>query len=431
MQVHIRQAKVCDPGSEFHNKLVDILIKDGTINKVTASSKKTGSTTIEVSGKKVYAASKKDGVLYVSPGWVDAFADYREPGYEQKETISSGLAAAAAGGFTDVLLAPNTNPAVSTKSIIEFILKKAAGNTVSLHPMGSISQNLEGKVLAEMMDMHAHGGIAFTDGWQPVQNANLMLKALEYVKAFNGLLVQIPEDTSLSAGGLMHEGVISTRLGMPGIPQEAETILIYRDIQLLRYTGSRLHLTGVSTAAGVDMIRKAKKEKLDITCSVTPYHLAFNEESLSAYDSMYKVAPPIRSEKDRQALIKGLADGTIDCISSHHRPHEWDAKAREFEYAANGMNVQEIAFNIALEATESKVPLERLVDALTTRPRDIFGLQATNIQKGIAASLTMFHTSGKTVLQNMVSASENNPLTGKELRGKVTGIINNNDIRVK
>ncbi len=428
MQLHIRQAKVSDPASEFHNKVVDITIKDGIISKVAVSAKKTGETTIEADGKKVYASGK--GIVYVSPGWVDILADYAEPGHEQKETIKSGLAAAAKGGFTDVFLAPNTEPVVSTKSIIEFILKKASGNVVSLHPLGAVSQNIEGKSLAEMMDMQAHGAIAFSDGWKPVQNAGLMLKALEYIKAFNGTLIQIPEDASIATTGLMHEGIASTRLGMPGIPPESETIIINRDLQLLRYTGSRLHFTGVSTAAGVDMIRKAKREKLNVTCSVTPYHLALTDEALNGYSSMYKVSPPLRSEKDRQALIKGLNDGTIDCITSHHRPHEWDAKAKEFEYASPGMNIQEFTFNIVLQALGDKADMGRLTEAFSTRAREIFNMPAATIAKGSVAKLTIFTTHGSNTANNMVSLSKNNPFIDKELSGKVAGIINNNNYHI-
>lgn len=430
MQVHIRQAKITDTGSEFHNKIVDIVIKDGIISKIAISAKKTGESTIEADGKKVYASAKGQGPIMVSRGWVDIMADYAEPGHEQKETIESGLAAAAAGGFTDVFLVPNTEPAVSTKSIVEFLLKKAAGNIVNLHPLGSISQNIEGKNLAEMMDMQAHGAIAFTDGWKPVQTSNLMLKALEYVKAFNGTLVQIPQDESIASTGLMNEGTVSTHMGMAGIPPEAETIIIYRDLQLLKYTGSRLHFTGVSTAAGVDMIRKAKKEKLNVTCSVTPYHLALTDEALVGYDSMYKVSPPLRTEKDRQALIKGLKDGTIDCIASHHRPHEWDAKVKEFEYAAYGMNIQEIAFNIALQGVTDKVELERLIDAFAGKPRNIFGMGDAAIKKGNAASLTLFTTKGSSILNEMKSASKNNPFVGGELTGKIIGIVNNNNFKI-
>ncbi len=431
MQVHIRQAKVIDQGSEFHNKLVDIIIKDGLINKITRSASRSTESSIEVSGKKVYTAAKGEGPLCISAGWVDVMADYSEPGFEHKETIASGLKAAAAGGFTDVFIVPNTDPVVSTKSVVEYVLKKATGNVVNLHPVGAISQNLKGESLAEMMDMQAHGAIAFSDGWQPVQNANLMLKALEYVKAFNGTLIQIPEDSSMAYSGLMNEGTVSTRLGMPGIPAEAETIIINRDIQLLRYTGSRLHFTGVSTAAGLDMIRKAKREKLNVTCSVTPYHLTLTDESLSTYDSMYKVAPVLRSEKDRKALVKGIVDGTIDCIASHHRAQDWDAKAKEFAYAEYGMNIQELAYNIVLEGVQDNVEQERIVDAFTTKPRAIFGLGRPELKKGSKASLTVFTPKGTTTINEMKSSAKNNPFIGKVLPGSVLGVINNNSVHIK
>jgi dihydroorotase len=253
MQVLIQQAKITDTRSGFHNQIVDILIEDGIIKDIAPSINAKADTVVKADG------------LCVSTGWTDILADYREPGYEHKETIASGLRAAAAGGYTHVLTAPNTNPAVSTKSIVQSLVQKAAGNFVSLHPLGAITQDIEGKNLAEMLDMHAHGAVAFTDGWKPVQNAQLMLKALEYVKSFNGTLVQIPVDSALAAGGLMHEGPESVKLGMAGIPSLSETILLYRDIELLRYTSSRLHVTGISTAEGVEMIRNAKKEGLNIT----------------------------------------------------------------------------------------------------------------------------------------------------------------------
>ncbi|MBS1777835.1 MAG: dihydroorotase [Bacteroidetes bacterium] len=413
MQVLIRQARICDQRSKFHNRVVDIFIEDGIIKDIAASLKVKAKQTIEAKG------------MYVSTGWVDLFADYREPGYEHKETIASGLKAAAAGGFTHVFTLPNTQPAVSTKSVVEFILQKAKGNVVSLHPLGSITQNIEGKNLAEMLDMHTHGAIAFTDGWKTVDNPQLMLKALEYVKAFDGTLIQIPLNSDLAAGGLMNEGPISVQLGMPGVPALAETIQLYRDIELLRYTGSKLHVTGVSTAEGVNMIRKAKKEGLRITCSVTPYHLVLSDNDLKGYSSRYKVSPVLRSEADSKALLKAVADGTIDCITSHHRPQEWDAKEKEFEYAADGMNIQEIAYQVALQA----VGVERLAEMLTAA-RDIFGLPATNIEKGATADLTIFATDGTTVADQMQSASRNNPFIGQELTGRVIGIINNDHIHL-
>jgi len=419
MSVLIRQAKIVDPQSEFHNKVVDILIEKGVVSDIAASLNVSADQTVEADG------------LHIAPGFVDAFADYREPGYEHKETIASGLNAAAAGGFTDVLLSPNTHPAVSTKSIVQFIGQKTRGNIVNVHPLGSITQDIEGKSLAEMLDMHSNGAIAFTDGWKPVQNASLMLKALEYAKSFDGVLLEIPLDASLAAGGLMHEGAISTKLGMAGIPVLAETILIYRDLELLRYTQSKLHITGVSTAEGLAMIRAAKKEGLNVTCSVTPYHLALTDEALTTYNSVYKVTPVLRSERDRKALIEGLKDGTVDCIASHHRPQEWDSKAKEFEYAGEGMNIQEIAFNIVVEAVGTEVSVERLIDAFTSRPRKIFGLPANGLEKG-GKSFTLFTTEGTTqfAADRVQSTSRNNPYIGKELKGKIVGIFNNDQLHL-
>lgn len=420
MLVLIRGAKVSDPASEFHGKVTDILLEDGIIKTVKGSIKTKADTVIEAAG------------LNVSPGWVDVLADYSEPGYEHKETIASGLNAAAAGGFTDVLLSPNTNPVTGSKSTVQYLLQKAKGHIVNLHPLGVVSTNAEGKTLAEMLDMHSNGALAFTDGWKPIQSAGLMLKALEYVRAFNGVVLQLPVDASLAEGGQMHEGPVSTKLGMAGIPVMAESLVIHRDIELLRYTGSRLHITGVSTAEGLALIRQAKAEGLDISCSVTPYHLALTDESLNTYSSLYKVSPPLRPEADRQALIAGLNDGTIDCIASHHRPQDWDAKEKEFEYASNGMNLQEISFQVIWNAVAKEVALDKLVAALSSNPRRIFGLPGGNIKEGGEAALTVFSADTSFSLQEdkIRSASRNNPFTGKELKGNVVGVINKGNVHL-
>jgi dihydroorotase len=421
MQVHIRKARVIDPRSKYHEKTVDLVLEDGIITAIGATVKVTkADKVIDIKG------------LCVSPGWVDVFADYREPGYEHKETIATGLAAAARGGYTDVLLAPNTEPVMSSKAVVQYVLGKAQGHVVSLHPIGAVTRNTEGKELAEMMDMRANGALAFSDGWKPVQQANLMLKALEYVKAFGGTVIQLPVDASLAAGTLMNEGVVSTALGMPGAPALAETLLLHRDIELARYTGSHLHVTGVSAAGSVEMIRRAKATGVAVTCSVTPYHLALTDEALTGYSSMYKVTPPLRTEADRQALIKGVKDGVIDCIASHHRPQEWDAKTREFEYAADGMAIQECAFNIVWDALSHYVDAERIVELMAIMPRDIFGMEQQEIQKGARASLTLFTTAGKHTVapHDMATAGINNPFVNKPLAGKVVGIINNGQIHL-
>lgn len=418
MTVLIRGAKVIDKNSAYHLKTVDIFIDKGIVKAIGNGLKNNAATIIE-----------KDN-LHISIGWTDLFADYREPGFEHKEQIHSGLAAAAAGGYTSVCTTPNTLPSVSSKSVVQYILKQAEGHAVALFPLGAISANIEGKNLAEMLDMQAHGALAFTDGWEPIQNANMMLKALEYVKAFDGTLIQIPLDATLSAGGLMHEGVASTRLGMPGIPSIAETLLLHRDIELLRYTKSKLHVTGISAAESVVMIRAAKAEGLSISCSVTPYHLALNDEILSSYDAAYKVSPPIRTEADRLALIEGLQDGTIDCIASHHRPQEWDAKAKEFEYAAEGMNVQENCFAIARQATEGQVSLERLIDAMSQQANHLFSIAKGNIAEGMEANFTLFNPDLTTTQSKLQSKSNNNPFMSKELKGKIWGIIRNESVEL-
>lgn len=416
MSLLIRKVKVIDKQSPFHNKIVDILIENGKIVSIASSISSKSKKEINLKG------------LHISPGLVDVFADYCEPGYEHKETLQSGLLQAVAGGYTDVLLAPNTQPTISNKTTIEYILKNTVNDLVTVHPIGSITQKIEGKALAEMYDMNKSGAIAFSDGWHPVQHAGLMLKALEYVKAFQGTLIQIPLDESLAAGGFMHEGQLSTQLGMPGIPTLAETSFLHRDIELLRYTQSRLHITGISTEEGVNMIRKAKKEGLQITCSVTPYHLVFNDSMLNGYSSLYKVSPVLRSEKDRQALIKGLKDGTIDCIATHHRPQDWDAKVKEFEYAADGMNVQQITASILFSNLSDKLPLERIIEAMTTAPRAIFGLENVSITEGSSTSCCLYLPEASFAVNkdNLYSLSQNNPFIGATLKGKIIGTIYKN-----
>ena len=414
----IRKATIIQPASRFHNQAVDILIGDGKIRQIGAGLDAGDAAVIE------------GDAICVSAGWVDAFADYREPGYEQKETIATGLEAAAAAGFTDVLLAPNTAPPVDDRGSVQHILSRAAGHAVSLRPLGALSKGIEGKALAEMLDMRAGGAIAFTDGWQPVQSAQLLLKALEYVKAFGGLVIQIPNDAALAAGGLMNEGPLSTRLGMPGTPVIAESLMVHRDIELLRYTGSRLHLTGISTAESVALIRKAKEDGLDITCSVTPYHLALTEAALSSYSSAYKVTPVLRAEEDRKALLDALLDGTIDCIATHHRPQDWDAKEKEFEYAGEGMAVQETALGILLESigrVGMKLGLPRLAEALSEAPRRIFGLKNETIGESASMPLTVFSAAGITRIERAAAQSlaYNNPFLGKDLPGRVLGIFSN------
>jgi dihydroorotase len=432
MEAKFRNVIISDTQSAMHGNLADITVSDGIITEIVAAGNSQSTAELLLDGHALeLPADRSSGSTYVSPGWVDVFADYREPGLEQKETLATGLAAAAAGGFTDVLVLPGTLPTVSTRSMVASMLQRSAGYATQLHPLGAVSKDIEGKELAEMLDMRTGGAIAFTDGWKPVQNANLMLKALEYVKAFDGTVIQMPVELSLAKGGIMHDGLVATQSGLTGIPPLAETLLIYRDIELASYTGSKLHITGVTTAEGLEMIRQAKAKGVAVTCSVTPYHLALTHERLSGYDSNYKVNPPLRPEADRAALIAGVLDGTVDCFASHHRPHEWDAKTKELDLAAEGMAIQESAFQIIYSVLGGLMSTHTLTNLLSAKPRGLFGLPPAAIAVGSPAIFTVFDTdcSHTFTLTTNKSKAVNHPFTEIPFRGKIFGIFNRNNFK--
>ncbi len=415
MKFLIQQAQIIDPLSAQNTARVDILIENGRISSISDS--------IEPGDAIVYNGQ----ALSVSPGWVDTFSNFADPGYEYKETLESGAAAAATGGFTNVFVIPNTKPAIDSKSQVEYIRSRSASLPVNIFPLGSISKNNDGKDLAEMYDMHASGAVAFTDGTNPVQSAGILLKALQYVKAFDGVIIQIPDDKSIGSSGVMNEGVISTRLGLPGKPVIAEELLIARDIKLARYAESKLHFTGVTSPKSLEYIRRAKDAGLNVTCTVAPYHLLFTEEDLLEYDSNLKVYPPLRSVSARNELRKALLDGTIDAVASHHMPHETDSKVVEFEYAKNGMISLETCFNV-IKTAVPEITDTKLVELLSINPRKIFGLPQVSIKEGSLAELTIFSSKATTLVNNqhIRSRSRNSPYLGSEMPGKVLGIINGN-----
>jgi dihydroorotase len=421
MKILIEKARIVDRNSPHHGTIRDILIEDGRISSI---------------GEGLAAGAQADQVLrepglHVSPGWVDVFAHFGDPGYEYKETLESGAAAAAAGGYTDVFVLPNTKPVVDNKSQVEYIRRTAAALPVRIWPLGGITRGLEGKDLAEMYDMRNSGAVAFSDGTTPVQSAGLLLKGLQYVKAFDGVIVQLPDDKTVGASGLMNEGIVSTRLGLPGKPMMAEELMVARDIELVRYTGSKIHFTGVSSPRALEYIRAARASGLRVSCSVTPHHLFFTDADLTDYDTNLKVYPPLRDQDSAQVLKKAVLEGLVDAIASHHLPHEFDSKIVEFEYAKPGMSSLETVYPVLRTALPGLSP-EQTVDLLSHRPRQLFGLEQPAINDGQTATLTIFDPAGNTHLEagTTRSKSKNNPFIGRSLQGRVIGTYNNQGLHL-
>jgi len=419
MNLLIKNARVVDPNSPFNSQLADIFIENGIVKNI---------------GKKLSVKADKeisiDG-LCVSPGWVDMFANFADPGYEYKESIESGCKAAAAGGFTDVLVIPNTKPVIDTKSQVEYIVQKSRSSPVNVHPIGSVTKNNEGKELAEMYDMKTSGAIAFGDGINCIQSAGLLVKALQYVKAFEGMIIQLPDDKSINAHGLMHEGIVSTQIGLPGKPAMAEELIVARDIKLTRYADSKLHFTGVSAKKSLEYISRGKTGGVNISCSVTPYHLYFTDEDLKTYDSHLKVNPPLRTAEDRDAIKKGIENGTVDCIATHHMPHEADSKETEFEYAKNGMTGLETAYAV-LKTSMPALSEDKLIELLAINPRKLLGINKAAIKENEPACFTLFCPGIEWTYEknNILSRSKNSPFIGKKLTGKVIGIINKDQVHL-
>lgn len=411
----VKKACLLQPGNRFHLKRKDIFIVNGRIEKIGDRLQERATHTID----------EKD--IAVSTGFTELFSDFCEPGSEHKETLESGSHAALYGGYTDVCLLPDVYPLTQGKAQIEFI--RSRSKVVNLHPLGLISKQKNGTDLAEMYDMQSAGAPAFTEGREGLQSGGLLLKALQYVKAFGGCIIQVAEDQSIAGRGLMHEGIVSTRLGVQGKPDIAEAVMIQRDLQLLEYTGSKIHFTGVSTRKGIELIREAKRKKLQVSCSVTPHHLLYTDESLLNYDSVYKVHPPLRKEEDRKALLKAVADGTIDAIATHHMPQDWDAKQVEFEYAQNGMIGLQTTLPLLLSCAP-EIPTERWIDMISEAPKRILGLPLATLEEGYQAGLTVFSTSRRWILneQSNQSRSSNSPVWNKELHGQVLAVANKNQI---
>ncbi len=411
MKILLKNATILNPQSPFHSSRQDLLIVDGLIveiaDKITAD-KTTQTYTFEN--------------LHLSSGWFDSGVSFGEPGYEERETLSNGLAVAAKSGFTKILLNSNTNPVPDSRSNINHLIKIAEGSTTSMFPIGALTVGSKGEQMASLYDMFAHGAIAFGDHKKAIEKGNLLKIALQYCQSFDATVISYPQNTELAGNGVMHEGITSTRIGMKGIPYMAESVQISRDLEILKYTGGKLHLPNISTEVGLEMIRKAKNQGLHISCSVGLPHLIFDDTELEHFDTHFKIFPPIRSKTDQQALRAGLLDGSIDMISSMHEPMNIEFKKLEFENAAPGSLGLESCFGML-----NKVfPLDKVLIFLT-RGAKYFGIPTPNINVGELADLTLFdpEKSYRFAENDLKSTSKNSAYLGQELHGKVLGSFNN------
>ncbi len=422
MKLLITNVTVCDTQSSYNGKKCDISILNGSIEKISPASKtakgKITGTILDGSG------------LFISPGFADMRAAIREPGFEYKETLASAAKAASAGGYTTITCLPDTNPTIQNKADIAFIKRKSEKLPVYILPYAAITHNREGKEMNELYDLHSAGAAAFSDGNRTIMQAGVMERALEYSRIFGGLIIAHAEDTSIAGVGQMHEGNTSTELGLKGIPNMAEELIINRDIELAKYTKAPLHIAHISSKGSVDLIRKAKKQGMPITCDVAVSNLVWLDEALTDFDSNFKLNPPLRSKADQKALWDGLSDGTIDCIVSDHTPEDTEHKNVEFEYAAQGMIQFQTAFSLLITAAPKNFPFEKCIEALTVKPRNILKQTPVIIQKDNKAELVIFsktQTWDYTVKANL-SKSKNSPVLGKTMQGRIIATINKDQI---
>jgi dihydroorotase len=417
MKIIIREAKIIDPKSPFHNKTADILIVDGFIKKIGTTLPNTEN-----------AEEVKLPNLHVSQGWFDSSVSLGEPGFEDRETIANGLDVAAKSGFTAIALQPNSFPVIDNQSQVNFVLNKANGFATQLFPIGALTKESEGKDMAELYDMKKAGAVAFGDYNKSLDNANLLKIALQYVQDFDGLVIAFAQDDKIKGNGVANEGIVSTRLGLKGIPNLAEELQIARNLFLLEYTGGKLHIPTISTAKSVQLIKEAKAKGLNVSCSVAVHHLVLTDEKLEGFDTRYKVSPPLRTETDRQALLEGVLNGTIDMITTDHNPIDIEHKKMEFDTAKNGTIGLESAFG----ALMTVLPTETIIEKLTAG-KSTFGIETQIIDEGSKANITLFNPEDNSVFTNtsILSKSKNSAFLGVEMKGKVYGILNQNQLILK
>lgn len=413
-QVILKQAKIIDASSPFHNQVKDIKIENGTITQIEKDIPTT-------SGFEVVNIPN----LHVSKGWMDSSVSFGEPGYEDRETIENGLKVAAKSGFTAVALQPNSNPTIDNQAQVRFVLDRARNQATTLYPIGALTKGSEGTDLAELFDMKNAGAIAFGDYKKALQNANLQKIALQYVQDFDGMLIAFCQDSNLKGVGIANEGVVSTKLGMKGIPALAEELQVARNLFLLEYTGGKLHIPTISTQGSIKLIKEAKAKGLKVTCSVAVHNLVLNDEMLMGFDTRYKVLPPLREEATRKALVEAVLDGTIDCITSDHNPLDIEHKKLEFDLAKDGTIGLESAFGALL----SILPLEVVVEKLNAN-KLVFNIENPSLKTGNKADISLFTTEENWTFgkENIVSKSKNSAFLGQKMKGKVIGIYNNGQL---
>jgi len=422
MNLLIKSAKIIDSNSKYHNKIMDVFIKDGKIEKIAKSIKSckeslANGTEIE------YSASN----LHLSPGWFDLHANFSEPGNEQKETLESGSKAAIKGGFTGVMIMPNTTPSLDNKGMIKFIQNSTTGNIVDILPAGNLTKKQEGNDIVEMHDMSKAGCLAFTDDKQSIKRNEVLKIALLYGKDCDALIMNYPNENSIANDGYMHEGAESTKLGLKGIPALAEEMMVDRDISICEYTNSRFHLSYLSTKGSAEKMKKAKSKGLNITADVALHNLFLTDEAINNFDTRYKVMPPLRTKKDNKALIKALKEGTIDVITTDHSPQDDEHKRVEFDNAADGIIGLESAFGLLGKHLLPQIGLSQLIEKIAINPRKILGINKATLEEGNTANITLFNPDleWEFTKQDIKSKSSNTPFIGEKLKGKALAIFNN------
>ncbi len=410
MNIIIRNAKIIDSKSSFNNQTVDLLIVDGLIKQI-------GTALINTDN----VEEVKLDNLHISQGWFDSSVSLGEPGFEDRETISNGLNVAAKSGFTAIALQPNSFPIIDNQAQVNFVKSKASGFATELFPIGALTKESEGKDMAELFDMKNAGAVAFGDYTKNLDNANLLKIALQYTQDFDGLVIAFAQDEKIKGNGVANEGIVSTRLGLKGIPSLAEELQIARNLFLLEYTGGKIHIPTISSAKSVQLIKEAKAKGLNVTCSVTVHHLVLTDEKLEEFDTRFKVSPPLKTESDRQALLTGILDGTIDLITSDHNPIDIEHKKMEFDLAKNGTIGLESAFGPLMTV----LPLEIIIEKIT-EGKSIFSIPTGSINEGEKANITLFNPEGSSAFskENILSKSKNSAFLGTTLRGKAYGILN-------